>query len=47
VFAESGYQKPVVPAALATDGGSSSARRVVPDISADAGNNWLIGYTAA
>jgi subtilase family serine protease len=47
VFAEPGYQKPVVPAALATDGGTSPARRVVPDISADAGNNWLIGYTGA
>jgi subtilase family serine protease len=47
VFAEPGYQKPVVPAALATDGGTSPARRVVPDISADAGNTWLIGYTGA
>jgi subtilase family serine protease len=47
VFAEPGYQEPVVPATLATDGGASPAHRVVPDISADAGNNWLIGYTGA
>jgi subtilase family serine protease len=37
----------VVPAALATDDGQVSARRVVPDVSADAGGNWLIGYTGA
>ncbi|MGD0560630.1 MAG: protease pro-enzyme activation domain-containing protein, partial [Streptosporangiaceae bacterium] len=47
VFAEPGYQKSVVPATLATDGGTSPAYRVAPDISADAGNNWLIGYTGA
>jgi subtilase family serine protease len=46
-FAEPGYQQPVVPAALATDSGTSPAGRVVPDISADAGSNWLIGYTGA
>jgi subtilase family serine protease len=47
VFAEPGYQKSVVPAALATDGGTSPAYRVAPDISADAGTSWLIGYTGA
>jgi subtilase family serine protease len=47
LFAEPGYQKPVVPAALATDGGTGPAHRVVPDISADAGGSWLIGYTGA
>jgi subtilase family serine protease len=47
MFAEPGYQKPVVPAALATDDGTGPALRVVPDISANAGNNWLIGYTGA
>jgi subtilase family serine protease len=45
MFAEPGYQKPVVPAGLATDNGTASAARVLPDISADAGNPWLIGAT--
>lgn len=47
LFAQPGYQRPVVPAALATGGGRAAARRVVPDISADAGSNWLIGFTGA
>jgi len=46
-FAEPAYQKPVVPAALATGGGTSTARRVVPDISANAEPSELIGYTGA
>jgi subtilase family serine protease len=45
MFAEPGYQESVVPAALATDGGTGRASRVAPDISADAGSNWLVGYT--
>jgi subtilase family serine protease len=44
-YAEPGYQKAAVPSALATDGGSTAARRTIPDISADAGESWLIGYT--
>ena len=47
LFAEPGYQKPVVPAALATSNGGGRADRVVPDISADSGGSWLIGYTGA
>jgi subtilase family serine protease len=49
LFAEPGYQKPVVPATLATGdgGGDGKAHRVVPDISADSGGSWLIGYTGA
>lgn len=47
LYAEPGYQKPVVPSALATENGSSSARRVVPDISANAEGSELIGYTGA
>jgi len=46
-FAEPSYQKGVVPAALATDDGTIPAARVVPDIAADAGSHWLIGYTGA
>ena len=46
-FAEPGYQQGVVPAALATAGGTIPAARVVPDIAADAGSHWLIGYTGA
>jgi subtilase family serine protease len=47
LFAEPGYQKSVVPAALATSNGGGRADRVVPDISADSGGSWLIGYTGA
>jgi subtilase family serine protease len=36
-----------VPASLATDGGTTRASRVMPDISADAGLPWLIGWTGA
>jgi subtilase family serine protease len=46
-FAEPGYQQGVVPAALATDDGTVPAARAVPDIAADAGGHWLIGYTGA
>jgi subtilase family serine protease len=46
-FAQPSYQRSVVPAALATDNGQVTARRVVPDISANAGSNYLIGYTGA
>jgi subtilase family serine protease len=46
-FAEPAYQKPVVPAALATGNGASTARRVVPDIAANAEGSELIGYTGA
>jgi subtilase family serine protease len=42
MFAEPGYQRSVVPTTL-----SDNASRVVPDVSADAGNTWLIGYTDA
>lgn len=45
VFAQPGYQEPVVPTSLATDNGTARAARVVPDISANAGNAWLIGAT--
>ncbi|MGH3168195.1 MAG: S53 family peptidase [Trebonia sp.] len=47
IFDEPGYQKTAVPAALATSDGTSTARRVVPDISANAGSQMLIGYTGA
>jgi len=46
-YAEPGYQKAAVPSALATDGGTTRATRVVPDISADAGLSWQIGWTGA
>jgi subtilase family serine protease len=46
VFAEPSYQRGVVPAALATDGGTKQAHRVLPDISAIGGatTGWLIGF---
>lgn len=44
-FAQPDYQKWVVPRSLATTGGTAPAARVLPDISADAGNPWLIGAT--
>ena len=44
-YAEPGYQQAAVPAALATDGGTTQATRVIPDISADAGLGWQIGWT--
>src|SRR5579875_3031548 len=47
VFPEPGYQKPVVPTALATHNGASSPHRVIPDVSADAGIQWLVGFTGA
>ncbi|MEV4346922.1 protease pro-enzyme activation domain-containing protein [Actinoplanes sp. NPDC049596] len=46
-FAQPAYQRPAVPPALATAGGTGAARRVVPDVSADAGELWLIGFTGA
>jgi subtilase family serine protease len=45
-IAQPGYQRRVVPSSLATAGGTVPARRVVPDVSADAGTFWLVGYTA-
>lgn len=46
-YAEPQYQQAAVPAALSTDGGTTPASRVIPDISADAGLPWLIGWTGA
>lgn len=37
----------MVPKAVATQNGSGPAARVIPDISADAGSLWDIGYTGA
>ena len=45
IFTEPAYQKPVVPPSLAR--GDGGARRVVPDISANAESDELIGYTGA
>jgi len=45
-LAQPAYQRGVVPDALATAGGTVPARRVVPDVAADAGTFWLVGYTA-
>jgi subtilase family serine protease len=47
LFAQPGYQRGVVPAALATDGGTKPAGRELPDIAADASpvTGWLIGFT--
>jgi subtilase family serine protease len=47
LFAEPAYQRGVVPASLATQGGKLPADRVVPDIAADASpmTGWLIAYT--
>ncbi|MEV8614990.1 S53 family serine peptidase [Amycolatopsis sp. NPDC051373] len=44
-FPEPAYQKHVVPDSLATHGRTAVAGRVIPDISAGAGNGWLIGAT--
>ncbi|HEX3786306.1 MAG TPA: S53 family serine peptidase [Pseudonocardiaceae bacterium] len=46
LFTEPAYQRGVVPDALATNG-TGSARRVVPDVAADAGGVWQIGFTGA
>jgi subtilase family serine protease len=46
-FTEPAYQDPVVPEATATNNGAEPPRRTVPDIAADAGSPWLIGYTGA
>ena len=43
---EPAYQRGVVPDSLATAGGTRPPRRVVPDVAADAGAFWLVGYTA-
>jgi subtilase family serine protease len=45
-IAQPAYQRGVVPPSLATAGGTVPARRAVPDVSADAGTFWLVGYTA-
>jgi len=47
LFSEPSYQSSVVPHSLATAGGTESAQRVVPDVSANAGSEFLIGYTGA
>ena len=47
LYAEPGYQAAAVPAALATDAGSTPPSRVIPDVSADAGLSWQIGWTGA
>ncbi|MEV4314976.1 protease pro-enzyme activation domain-containing protein [Actinocrispum sp. NPDC049592] len=47
VFPQPAYQKPVVPHAMATSEGTTAPARVVPDISANAGNAWLIGVSGA
>ncbi|MFG1609481.1 protease pro-enzyme activation domain-containing protein [Actinoplanes sp. NPDC049265] len=47
VIDQPGYQREVVPAALATAGGAHPARRTVPDLAADAGLAWQIGFTGA
>jgi subtilase family serine protease len=43
---EPAYQRGVVPASLATGNGAVPARRVTPDVSANSGLLWLVGYTA-
>jgi subtilase family serine protease len=45
-IAQPAYQRGVVPGSLATAGGTVAPRRVVPDVSADAGTFWLVGFTA-
>lgn len=45
-IAQPAYQRGVVPDSLATARGTVAAHRVVPDVSADAGTLWLVGYTA-
>jgi subtilase family serine protease len=47
LYSEPGYQRAVVPGMLATDGGTTAPSRVIPDISADAGLSWLVGWTGA
>ncbi|MEV4346264.1 protease pro-enzyme activation domain-containing protein [Actinoplanes sp. NPDC049596] len=46
-FAQPAYQRAAVPPALATAAGAGPARRVIPDVSANAGELWLIGFTGA
>jgi len=46
VIAEPSYQRGVVPNSLATANATRPARRVTPDVSANSGLNWLVGYTA-
>jgi subtilase family serine protease len=47
LFAQPGYQRGVVPAALATNHGKLPAGREVPDVAADASpmTGWMIGFT--
>ena len=47
LFSEPSYQSSAVPNSLATVGDTESAHRVVPDISANAGSQFLIGYTGS
>jgi subtilase family serine protease len=44
-FPEPDYQRGVVPKPVATAGDTTPPRRVVPDVSADAGVPWRIGFT--
>ena len=46
-YPEPGYQRAAVASSLATDGGTTRATRVIPDIAADAGLPWLTGWTGA
>ncbi|MEV4346268.1 protease pro-enzyme activation domain-containing protein [Actinoplanes sp. NPDC049596] len=46
-FAQPAYQRAAVPEALATAGGTGPARRVIPDVSVNGGELWLIGFTGA
>lgn len=46
-YAEPAYQNAAVPATLATDSGTTRASRVIPDLSADAGLGWMVGWTGA
>jgi subtilase family serine protease len=47
LFPEPGYQQHVVPAAVSTQNGTGPAARTIPDISANSGNLWYIGFTGA
>ena len=47
LFTQPAYQKGVVPTALATKNGTEPAHRTMPDIAANAGSSWQIGFTGA
>ena len=46
-YPQPAFQHGVVPGAVATDNGKVRPARTMPDIAADAGLTWLIGYTGA